>query len=103
VILYGTEEDTTDCTPSTTIYSCATSPPTKRKDASVQKLCNIQWDTDIDIPSLPTYTNPLGKVFYELSFEVEMTCMAGSLDFAVYHDGKRQGSRHVVVDYETRS
>jgi hypothetical protein len=50
-----------------------------------------------------TYTNCLGKVYHVLDFEVEMSCTGGSLDFAVYHDGKRQGSKHVVVDYETRS
>lgn len=72
-------------------------------DASVKELCRIRWDAGIDFPSLPTYTNPLGKVYYELEYEVEMSCVAGSLDFAVYHNGKRQGSKHVVVDYETRS
>jgi hypothetical protein len=79
------------------------SPPPQRWHVSVEKLCEIRWDTDIDITTLPTFTNEIGKVFYELNFEVEMTCVAGSLDFAVYHKGKRQGSKHVVVDYETRS
>ncbi len=65
----------------------------------MKKLCSIKWDTDIDIPSLPTFTNPLGKVYYQLDWEIEMTCEAGSLDFAVYHNGKRQGSKHVMVDY----
>ncbi len=75
------------------------SPPSKRKNHKVKKLCSIKWDTDIDIPSLPTFTNPLGKVYYQLDWEIEMTCEAGSLDFAVYHNGKRQGSKHVMVDY----
>jgi hypothetical protein len=66
-------------------------------------LCTIKWDTEIVVSALPTYTNCLGKVYHVLDFEVEMSCTGGSLDFAVYHDGKRQGSKHVVVDYETRS
>ncbi len=100
--LYATNEDTSVCQ-ETNIYKSTTSPPPTRMDRSVNKLCTIKWDTDIDLQSLPTYTNPLGKVFYELVFEIQMTCVAGSLDFAVYHNGKRQGSKHVEVDYETKA
>jgi hypothetical protein len=45
----------------------------------------------------------LGKLFYNLEYQVEMVCAGGSLDFAIYHNGKRQGSRNVVADYEVRS
>ena len=69
----------------------------------MNNLCTITWDTAIDVTSLPTFTNSLGKVFYQLQYEVEMTCTGASLDFAVYYKGKRQGSKHVVVDFETRS
>ena len=97
------DTDTTEGIETTTIYSSVESPPSKRKNPKVKKLCSITWDADIDIPSLPTFTNPLGKVYYQLYWEIEMTCVAGSLDFAVYHNGKRQGSKHVMVDYETKS
>ncbi len=95
--------DRTERSTTTTICSSVKSPPPKRMNGSVKTLCSIKWDTEIDIPFLPTYTNPLGKVYYKLEHELEMTCVAGSLDFAVYHNGKRQGSKHVVVDYETKS
>jgi hypothetical protein len=83
--------------------SSASSPPATRRDPSVRELCKIRWDTEIDLSSLPTYTNTLGQVFYNLEREVEMTNSGGSVDFTVYHDGKRQGSKHVVVDYESRT
>ncbi|KAK3294582.1 uncharacterized protein B0H64DRAFT_463570, partial [Chaetomium fimeti] len=72
-----------------------------RWDASMRVLCTIKWDSEIAVSSLRTFTNCLGKVYHSLDFEVEMTCAGGSLDFAVYHDGKRQGSKNVVVDYES--
>ncbi|KAK4154993.1 hypothetical protein C8A00DRAFT_13902 [Chaetomidium leptoderma] len=101
--MYAAEEATTTRL-SETIYTSANSPSPKRLgDNNVVELCTISWDTKLDISSLPTFTNSLGKVFHELVFEVEMTCAGGSLDFAIYHNGKRQGSKNVVVDYETRS
>ncbi len=101
--LHGTDETAACHKNTTTIYSSKSSPPPRRWEEGIEKLCDIRWDTDLDMTSLPTFTNSIGKVFYELNFEVEMSCVAGSLDFAVYHNGKRQGSKHVVVDYKTRS
>jgi len=86
-----------------TIYTSTSNPSPKRWEDNVEELCTIKWETKIDISSLPTFTNCLGKVFYELLADVEMTCTGGSLDFAIYHDGKRQGSKNMAVDYETRS
>lgn len=100
--LYETDsEEKLKCTDK--IYTSTTFPPPKRWDDSVNELCTITWDTEIDLNSLPTFTNPLGKVYHRLEFEVEMVCAGGSLDFPVYHDGKRQGSKNVVVNYEARS
>jgi hypothetical protein len=62
-----------------------------------------KWEAEIDVGTLPTFTNSLGKVFHTLNFEVEMESTGGSLGFAVYHNGKRQGSKHVEVDYETQA
>jgi hypothetical protein len=86
-----------------TIYTSTSDTPPQRWDANMRVLCTIAWDTEVDISSLPIFTNRLGKLFHKLEFEVEMTCMGGALDFAVYHDGKRQGSKNVVVDYEIRA
>jgi hypothetical protein len=89
---------------SETIYISESNPPPGRwKDGGVKELCTIEWDAKLDISSLPTFANRLGKVFYRLNYTIVMTCAGGSLDFAVYHDGKRQGSKNVVVDHESRS
>jgi hypothetical protein len=37
-----------------------------------------------------------------LEWEIEMTCVGGSLDFACYYNGKRQGSKNVVANYEIK-
>ncbi len=83
------------------VYTCAALYPPKEWDATMKQLCKITWEADIDISTLPTWTNRLGKVFHKLRCEVEMTCTGGSVDFAIYHDGKRQGSKNAGVDYET--
>ncbi|KAK0636532.1 hypothetical protein B0T17DRAFT_571447 [Bombardia bombarda] len=85
---------------SSKIYYSTVSPPSPRFNKSVVQLCTIQWDTQIDVHSLPTFTNSLGEVFYELQYEIEMTCSGASVDFAVYFQGKRQGSKNVGVKYE---
>jgi hypothetical protein len=77
--------------------------PGRWEDGGVEELCTIKWDAKLDVSSLPTFTNRLGRVFYQLNYKIVMTCAGGSLDFAVYHDGKRQGSKNVVVEYESRS
>ncbi|KAH6856361.1 hypothetical protein B0I37DRAFT_425624 [Chaetomium sp. MPI-CAGE-AT-0009] len=101
--LYSTEDARTKKV-SETIYVSKSNPsPGRWADGGVEKLCTINWDAKLNISSLPTFTNRLGRVFYLLKYSFQMTCVGGSLDFAVYHDGKRQGSKNVVVDYESRS
>lgn len=89
---------------SDTIYVSKSNPsPGRWGDGGVEELCTIKWDAKLDVSTLPTFTNRLGRVFYKLDYTITMTCTGGSLDFAVYHDGKRQGSKNVVVEYESRS
>ncbi|KAK1624318.1 hypothetical protein BDP81DRAFT_464842 [Colletotrichum phormii] len=71
----------------------ASSPAPTRKDSDVKELCTITWNRKIDFESLPTFTNPVGKVFYRLEWEVEMSC-------EVFHNGKRVAAKNVLVDFE---
>ena len=96
-------EEATSTRATDTIYTSTAVPPPTRSNHKVKKVCDISWDTEIDISSLPTFTNRLGKVIYKLEYQVEMTCVGGSVDFAIYYNDRRQGSKHVVVDYEARS
>ncbi|KAK4671797.1 hypothetical protein QC764_0098930 [Podospora pseudoanserina] len=63
-------------------------------------LCTVKWETKIDLTTLPTFTNPVGKVIYVLKYDIEMTVAGGILDFAVYRDGVRQGGKSVMIEYE---
>ncbi|KAM0341281.1 hypothetical protein ACHAPQ_000670 [Fusarium lateritium] len=81
------------------IYSSSQFPPPKTLAPAVQELCEIRWTQDVDIESLPTYTNPLGKVYHQLNFKVEMTCDDGIVDFTVYFKGKRVGAHNVDVQF----
>lgn len=76
------------------------SPASTRCDNTVTKLCDFTWDTNIDFINLPVFKNSLGKVYTRVEFDIEMTCSGGSIDFAVYHDGKRVASRNVSVEFQ---
>ena len=81
------------------IYTCSKFPPPDAYQSSVKELCEIEWTRDINLESLPTYTNPLGKVFHQLDYDVEMTCEGGIVDFTVYFEGKRVGAHNVDVQF----
>ena len=83
----------------TKIYFSSTLPPPSRLDHTVQKLCNITWAQTIDIETLPTWTNPLGKVYRKLKYDIEMICDQGTVDFAIYFRGRHVGGRNVQVDF----
>jgi hypothetical protein len=74
-------------------------PPSSRRNASVQGLCSITWSNRINVDTLPTDMNPVGKVFGELEYEIEMTNENGTVDFVVLFNDKRVGGRNVDVDY----
>ncbi|KAK1960022.1 actin-like ATPase domain-containing protein [Colletotrichum sublineola] len=82
------------------LYYSASWPTPGRNDSTVKHLCTIIWNKKVDFESLPTFTNPAGKVFYRLSWDIEMTCDGTSLDFTVFHDGKRVAARNVSVEFE---
>ncbi|KAH7631213.1 hypothetical protein B0T09DRAFT_398856 [Sordaria sp. MPI-SDFR-AT-0083] len=61
-----------------------------------------RWETIIDPDALPKFTNRIGRVDGELLYRCEMTCSGESVGFAIYRDGKKEGSKSVKVDYNTR-
>ncbi|KAI1022675.1 hypothetical protein LB503_000738 [Fusarium chuoi] len=84
---------------SETIYICSELPPPDTSGPAVNELCEIRWTRNINLESLPTYTNPLGKVYHELIYDIEMTCEDGTVDFTVYYKGKRVGAHNVDVQF----
>ncbi|RKL33579.1 hypothetical protein BFJ72_g9803 [Fusarium proliferatum] len=84
---------------SETIYICSELPPPDTFGPAVNELCEIRWTRNINLESLPTYTNPLGKVYHELIYDIEMTCEDGTVDFTVYYEGKRVGAHNVDVQF----
>nr|XP_036578921.1 uncharacterized protein CTRU02_11175 [Colletotrichum truncatum]KAF6786304.1 hypothetical protein CTRU02_11175 [Colletotrichum truncatum] len=80
-------------------YSESSAAP-NRKDSTVKKLCTITWNSKIDFEALPTFTNPIGKIYHRLEFEIEMVSDGCSLEFTVYHDGKRVAAKNICADFE---
>ncbi|KAI8157119.1 hypothetical protein KHU50_009633 [Colletotrichum sp. SAR 10_65] len=83
-----------------TIYSTASWPAPTALNGTIKELCTISWTKEIDIYSLPRWTNPLGKVFSRLEYSIEMTCSGGTVDFSVIHDGKQVGTKNVQVIFK---
>ncbi|WYZ35190.1 hypothetical protein EsH8_I_001466 [Colletotrichum jinshuiense] len=83
------------------IYSTAAWPAPGSGSKDVHQLCAITWTKEIDFESLPRFTNPLGKVYAKLNFDIEMTCSGGSIDFTVIHDGKQVGAKNVCVSFKS--
>ncbi|KAI7759511.1 hypothetical protein LZL87_011307 [Fusarium oxysporum] len=62
-------------------------------------LTSIHWTRNINLESLSTYTNPLGKVYHELNYGIEMTCEGEIVDFTVHYKDKRVGAHNVDVQF----
>ncbi|KAK2024068.1 actin-like ATPase domain-containing protein [Colletotrichum zoysiae] len=75
-------------------------PPPSELDDSVKELCEITWNKKIDFEALPRHVNSLGKVFHELTYEIEMICAGTSIDFSVIHNGKHVGAKNVSVVFD---
>ncbi|KAH7273994.1 hypothetical protein B0J15DRAFT_567509 [Fusarium solani] len=82
------------------IYCSASYPAPSRNDHTVERMCQLKWNRHVRLESLPKYTNPIGEVYHELKYTVEMACEDGTVDFAVYHDGVRVGAQNVEVDFD---
>ncbi|KAJ3961879.1 hypothetical protein N0V92_001443 [Colletotrichum tropicale] len=79
-------------------YNVSTIAP-KRADSSTQTLCSVTWNKKINFESLPTFTNSLGKVYYDLKFRISMVSDGASLDFSITHNGNQVAAKNVVVEY----
>ncbi|KXH62515.1 hypothetical protein CNYM01_01726 [Colletotrichum nymphaeae SA-01] len=84
-----------------TIYSSEAWPPPERLNHRVNELCTIAWKKKINFASLPRFTNPMGKVFAKINYDVEMTCSGKSVDFTVIHDGKQVAAKNVEVVFKS--
>ncbi|KAI8719009.1 hypothetical protein NCS52_00681200 [Fusarium sp. LHS14.1] len=82
------------------IHCSASYPAPSRNDHTVERMCQIKWNRHIRVESLPKYTNPIGEVYHELNYTVEMACEDGTVDFVVYHDGVQVGAQSVQVDFD---
>ncbi|KAF4966771.1 hypothetical protein FSARC_5588 [Fusarium sarcochroum] len=84
-----------------TIYCATTSPPSsRREDTTVERLCQIEWTRNIATEMLPTYINSIGQVFRELTFQIQMDCDDGMVNFSVYHNGMEVGAQNVEVSFD---
>jgi hypothetical protein len=81
------------------LYTSTSSPPPSRRGPDVEQLsCAIEWESEIDLTTLPIWTNPIGVDYYELNYEIKMVCIGGTLEFSAYLDGKRMGTATVVAE-----
>ncbi|KAL6788339.1 hypothetical protein J3E68DRAFT_444939 [Trichoderma sp. SZMC 28012] len=80
------------------IYSTVSTPPA-RCDETVKRLCDIRWSSVPDFDSLPTWTNPVGRVFRRMSYDVKMTSNGVTLDFEIIYNNQVMASKKIGIDY----
>lgn len=80
--------------------------PPAYKDASVTKFSDLSWRPKIKLDALPLVhegddgeDNPA----YKLEYLAEMKWGNGSAEFAIIHNGKRQGTRTVSVEFHDQA
>ncbi|KAI3558107.1 hypothetical protein CABS01_02666 [Colletotrichum abscissum] len=86
---------------SVTLFISTAWPPPKEMNSHVKKLCDITFSKKLDFENLPHWTNPLGKVFYNLTYFVDMSCAGASIDFTIIHNGQSVGAKNVSVTFES--
>ncbi|KAK7426412.1 hypothetical protein QQZ08_007167 [Neonectria magnoliae] len=84
----------------TEIFCSSVSPPPSRQDETVFRLCTMRWAQHIKRESLRTWTNKSGKVYHLLEYVVKMTCENGTVEFSIYHKGKRVSGKNVEVVFD---
>ncbi|KAK7415518.1 hypothetical protein QQX98_005872 [Neonectria punicea] len=84
----------------TEIFCSPISPPPSRQDETVFRLCTMRWAQQIKRDSLRTWTNKSGKVYHLLEYVVKMTCENGTVEFSIYHKGKKVSGKNVEVVFD---
>ena len=74
--------------------------PSRRFDETVKSLCRIEWSKIPIFSSLPKWQNENGTLFRKLAYDITMTVVGSSLDFAIYYKGRRMGSQNVAIKFE---
>jgi hypothetical protein len=65
-------------------------------------LCTIMCPIPMPFEQFSAYTNPQGKVYRRLEFDVEMSVVGTSLDFVVLVNGQEQARKSVYVSFKTK-
>jgi hypothetical protein len=82
------------------LVSNAQTPPLRKTDDSVSRLCSVKWEHMIQLGTLPKWVNPLGKVLRTLDFSIEMKLDSGIVEFTISHNGMQVGGRSLQVEFD---
>jgi len=70
------------------VSSCYTA--NNNVSAAVKKLLELKAEiSSIPLAELNIERGEGGQMWYKLDFDIEMTCMSGSLHFTIVYDGKK--------------
>jgi hypothetical protein len=71
-----------------------------RRIASVVPLCELNCIINKSFSEYEDYVNPKGVRMKRFSYEVEMVPSGATVEFAVYHDGKKLGTQNTNVKFQ---
>lgn len=84
---------------SISIYQCDEDKPPDRRNSSVVKFCVVRVDLGVDYEDLEDEITESGRFLKKLHYDVEMVPSGASIDFAVYHEGIKLGSKQASIDF----
>ncbi|KAF3767179.1 hypothetical protein M406DRAFT_39951 [Cryphonectria parasitica EP155] len=82
------------------ILTSKATPVPDRNNDQVEILCTIKWQSDLGPEQVPKFVNKEGDVFYEVEYELDMTYDGATVEFAIWHNGKKQGAEKVGLEFQ---
>ncbi|KAI1088126.1 actin-like ATPase domain-containing protein [Rostrohypoxylon terebratum] len=97
---YRTFQKDFDKTLSLRISQCMDENPPTRVTESVTTLCSIEWTPDVSFSDLEWITNKEGGKYKKLHYDVEFIPLGATAEFAIYIEGRKQGTKGSTVNIQ---
>ncbi|GKT84531.1 LOW QUALITY PROTEIN: hsp70 family chaperone [Colletotrichum tofieldiae] len=82
------------------LYECEEADPPSRCTSDVNSMCSFSFELDIPYSKLPDFKKADGGNAKKLEYDLEMIPSGASIEFVVYIDGRKMGSRNANIRFE---
>jgi hypothetical protein len=82
------------------LFQCEDEAPPERKVSSVQALGTLYCNLDVQYSELPDFYSKTGVMVKRLNYEVELVPSGASVEFVLYYNGRKQGSKSASIHFK---